>query len=466
MLDRHRGRLTERSASLLLAGYGESKGNDSYICSMNNSVENKILQILGEEIVPAEGCTEPIALAYAASLVSKALGGIPDRMTVFLSGNMIKNVKSVHIPNTEGKVGIEAAVAMGAILGDSARKLMVIADVDPSRLPEVDAYAASGKIAIMPEKDCPKLYIRIEAARGDDSCLVEIADFHTHVSRLERNGVNLLDPSVQTESCADSVEESFTDRSFLTIELICKVADAIELSKIEPLFDKVIALNGAIAEEGLRGDWGIAIGKTIQEGIREGIYGDDIKNNLASFAAAGSDARMNGCPLPVMTTSGSGNQGMTCSLPLVKFCEIRGLGKERLIRGLFVSHLITIHIKEVIGRLSAYCGAMAASAGVSGALAYLDGCSLRQIKMAVETTLATVSGIICDGAKSSCATKIATGISTAVDAFLAARKGRGLSYGEGIVGEDIEATIEHVGTLGSDGMKETDNVILDIMLTE
>lgn len=431
-----------------------------YIYAMVTQFESQILKLLAEEIVPAEGCTEPIALAYCASLVTDALGGrLADRMDVYLSGNMIKNVKSVHIPNAEGKVGIQTAIAMGAILGKSEKKLMVISEVDRSRLPEVYEYAESGRIAIHFEKDCPKLYIRIEA----EDVVVEISDFHTRVTRFERAGVNLLDNN--SEGC-DAIVETFTDRSFLTIDLICKTADSIALEKIEPLFSKVIELNSAIAREGLRGDWGISIGKTIREGIAEGIYGDDLKNNLSSFAAAGSDARMNGCPLPVMTTSGSGNQGMTCSLPVIEFCRIRGLPKETLIRGLFVSHLTTIHIKEVIGRLSAYCGAMAASAGVSGALAYLDRCSLPQIKMAVETTLATISGIICDGAKSSCATKIATGISAAVDAFVAARKGRGLNYGEGIVGQDIEATINHVGTLGADGMKETDEVILDIMLGE
>lgn len=427
-------------------------------------MEKEILQILAEEIVPAEGCTEPIALAYAAALISDALKGegiSRPRMEVYLSGNMIKNVKSVHIPGAEGRVGIETAVAMGALLGCSARKLMVIADVDRSRLGEVYEYAESGLIRVHFQKDCPKLYIRIEA----EDALVEITDFHTHVNRYTKAGVSLLSDS--DASCSDSVKkEELTDRSFLTIDGICHTADTIELEKIEPLFDKVIELNSAIAREGLRGDYGIAIGKTIREGIEDGVFGCDIKNMLSSFAAAGSDARMNGCPLPVMTTSGSGNQGMTCSLPVIEFCRIRGIGHERLIRGLFVSHLITIHIKEVIGRLSAYCGAMAASAGVSGALTYLDGGCAKQIKMAVETTLATVSGVICDGAKSSCATKIATGISAAVDAFVAARKGRGLCYGEGIVGCDIENTINHVGTLGSDGMRLTDDVILDIMLHE
>lgn len=429
------------------------------------TVEQKIYAILREEIVPAEGCTEPIALAYAASLATLALDGrVPDRMDVFLSGNLIKNVKSVHIPGTGGQVGIETAIAMGAILGDSTRKLMVIADADTTRMPEVEAYAASGSIAVHLQKDCPKLYIRIEARPGD--VVVEISDYHTRVTRFEREGRNLLS-AADAASCAEhSLVEDYTDRSFLTIDLICDKARTMSLSPVEGLFDEVVRCNEAIAREGLSGLWGIAIGRTIQEGIRDGVYGDDIKNNLASWAAAGSDARMNGCPLPVMTTSGSGNQGMTCSLPIIRFCRMRGLSHEQMVRGLFVSHLITIHIKESIGRLSAYCGAMAASAGVAGALAFLDGLSAASVKMAVETTLATVSGVICDGAKSSCATKIATGIQTAVDAYYAAKKGRGLSFGEGIVGADIESTISHVGTLGNDGMKETDDVILDIMLSK
>ena len=432
---------------------------------MASTQTDKILAILNEEIIPAEGCTEPIALAYAASLVTKALEGRPARsMDVYLSGNLVKNVKSVHIPGTDGLVGVEKAVAMGALLGDSSRKLMVVADVDTSRIPEVNAYAESGAIRISLEKDCPKLYIRIEAQPGD--VVVEISDFHTRVTRFEREGRNLLVHDHESDCSEQVCCEQYTDRSFLSIDLICREARTMDLSLVEPLFDEVIRCNEAIAREGMRGHWGIAIGRTIQEGIAEGIYGDDIKNNLASWAAAGSDARMNGCPLPVMTTSGSGNQGMTCSLPIIRFCRMKGLSHECMLRGLLVSHLITIHIKESIGRLSAYCGAMAASAGVSGALAFIDGLPEDRVKMAVETTLATVSGIICDGAKSSCATKIATGIQAAVDAYMAARKGRGLSYGEGIVGHDIEATIDHVGTLGTDGMKGTDDVILDIMLGE
>lgn len=428
-------------------------------------MRDKILQILAEEIVPAEGCTEPIALAYAASLVTKMYDGcLADSMQIFLSGNMIKNVKSVHIPNSDGQVGIEYAVAMGAILGNSNRKLMVIADIDRSRLGEVQQYVDRGVISISLQKDAPKLYIRIEADGKAGHAVVEISDFHTNVTRLELDGKSLMEYGDGCSDKAIDVSESYTDRSFLTIDMICSVASSIDLALIEPLFDKVVEYNSAIAREGLEHEYGIAIGKTIYEGMKEGVYGNDLKNNLSCFAAAGSDARMNGCPLPVMTTSGSGNQGMTCSLPVIRFCQFKGLDRETMIRGLFVSHMITVHIKEVIGRLSAYCGAMAASAGVSGALCYMDGLGVDRVKMAVQTTLATVSGIICDGAKSSCATKIATGVSSAVDAYFAAKKGRGFNYGEGIVGADIEKTIDHVGTLGCDGMSTTDDVILDIML--
>lgn len=424
---------------------------------------DKILQILSEELIPAEGCTEPIALAYASSLAASVLDTAPECIDVFLSGNMVKNVKSVHIPNCGDKVGIETAVAIGALLCDSSRKLMVLSGIDCSRMAEIDRFVSEGRVKVLLEKDCPKLYIRVEIHSGENVSVAEISDYHTNVTRLEKNGENLLFEG--SSRCAELVE-SYTDRSFLTIDLICDIASKIDIALIEPLFSKVIEYNTAIAEEGLKNTYGIAIGKTIAEGIAEGNYGNDLRNNLASYAAAGSDARMNGCPLPVMTTSGSGNQGMTCSLPVIRFCQMKGKSREEMLRALFVSHLTTIHIKEVIGRLSAYCGAMAASAGVSGALAYADNLSVRQVEMAVETTLATVSGIICDGAKSSCATKIATGVSMAVDAYFAARKGRGLSYGEGIVGKDIEKTISSVGTLGSDGMQVTDDVILNIMLNE
>lgn len=421
---------------------------------------DKILNILNEEIIPAEGCTEPIAIAYAASKLTNILGNIPEKIDIYLSGNMIKNVKSVKIPNSEGMVGIEASVAMGAILGNCERELMVISHVDTSRLSEVREYVESGKINVCLNKGDVKLYIRIEGKVGNDTAMVEIQNYHTNITKIIKNGQEIKGCSCD-DKCSGDV---MTDRSFLTIELIYNLAKTIELSLIEPIFQKVIDYNTAIAKEGLTNEWGIAIGKTIKEGIEEGIYGNDIRNNMASFASAGSDARMNGCSLPVMTTSGSGNQGMTASLGVIKFCEMKGLSHEELIRGLFFSHMTTIHIKSNIGRLSAYCGAICASAGAAGAISFLDGLSLEQINWAIETTLGTLSGVICDGAKSSCATKIVSGMTCAFDSYFAAKKNRRFLFGEGIVGRNVEVTIKNTGILGQEGMKVTDEVILDIMI--
>jgi len=420
---------------------------------------DKIIKILEEEIIPSEGCTEPIALAYGASKLTAVLGNIPDKIDVSLSGNMIKNIKSVTIPNSGGMAGIEAAVAMGAILGDSTRELMVISTVDSSRLNEVKDFINSSKINCNLYDGDIKLYIRLEGSYKNDSATIEIKDFHTNITKIVKNNKSILDNNTSVSKSNDK-----TNRSFLSLKTIYETAKTINLSLIEDIFNQVIDFNTAIAKDGLDKEYGIAIGKSILEGIQEGFYGDDLRNNMASFASAGSDARMNGSALPVMTTCGSGNQGMTCSLPVIKFCQLKNKSKEELHRGLFVSHLTAIHSKEKIGRLSAYCGAITASAGVSGAIAFLDNMTLEEFESAVETTLATLSGIICDGAKSSCATKIASGVYGAVDSYFSIKKGRKFNFGEGLVGKTPEKTIEHVGILGKDGMRETDNIILDIML--
>ncbi|WP_410207328.1 serine dehydratase subunit alpha family protein [Fusobacterium sp.] len=421
---------------------------------------NKIMSILAEEIVPAEGCTEPIAIAYASSKLRDILGNIPESIDIYLSGNMIKNVKSVKIPNSNGMTGIESAVAMGIIAGKTEKELMVISHVNTTLIPEVKKYASSGNIHIKLNKSDVKLYIKVEGTYKNDKATVEIQNYHTNITQITKNGEEILGKSCD-EKCNDN---TMTDRSFLSVELIYNLAKSIDFNLIEPIFKKVIDYNTAIAEEGLKNEWGISIGKTIQEGIVEGIYGDDLRNHMASYASAGSDARMNGCSLPVMTTSGSGNQGLTASLGVIKFCQIKNISYENMIRGLFFSHMTTIHIKTNIGRLSAYCGAICASAAASGALAFLDNLSLKQINWAIENTLGTLSGIICDGAKSSCATKIASGITCAFDSYYAAKKNRKLLFGEGIIGKEIETTIKNAGILGKDGMKETDEIILNIMI--
>ena len=425
-----------------------------------SGVQEKIIKILQEELIPAEGCTEPIAIAYAASKLVEILGGVPEKIDAYLSGNIIKNVKSVKIPNSEGMVGIEAAVAMGALLGDCSKELMVIAHADTNRLGEVRNYLKENRIKVFVNEGDIKLYIRLEGTYNNETAVVEIQNYHTNITKIIKNGKEIKGYSCD-EVCSHEV---MTDRTFLSVELIYETAKTIDIELIKPMFEKVIAYNSAIANEGLTNTYGIAIGKTIKEGMEEGVYGKDLRHKMASFASAGSDARMNGCSLPVVTTSGSGNQGMTCSLPVIKFCEEKKLSHEELIRGLFFSHMTTIHIKTNIGRLSAYCGAICASAGVAGAISFLSGLSLKQIDYAIETTLGTLSGVICDGAKSSCATKIASGISAAFDGYYAASKNRKLEFGEGIIGRDVEATIKNVGILGQDGMKVTDEVILDIMV--
>lgn len=420
----------------------------------------KILNILNEEIVPAEGCTEPIALAYIGSKLTTLLGGVPEKVEVALSGNLIKNVKSVKIPKSNGMVGIEAAVALGTVLGDSTKELMVISNVDTSRLPEVQKYLDENRVVATKIEGDVKLHMRATGTLGSDKVMVEIKDYHTNIVKIEKNG-----EIIKGSSCDEVVTESImTDKEFLTVELIYNTAKTIDLELIEPIFKKVIEYNSAIANEGLTNVYGGAMGKTLAEGMEEGVYGKDLKNKMVSFTSAGSDARMNGCSMPVMTTSGSGNQGMTASLPVIKYCEEKGLSYEELIRGLFFSHLTTIHIKSNVGRLSAYCGVVCAGGGVAGAISFLDGLSLDRIGSAIETTLATLSGMLCDGAKSSCATKIASSIGMAFDSYFMSKKNRNFEYGEGIVGKDVEGTLANVKVLAQEGLRKTDDVVLEIML--
>lgn len=421
---------------------------------------NKILSILNEEIVPAEGCTEPIALAYIGSKITSLLGEVPEKIEILLSGNLIKNVKSVKIPNSNGMVGIEAAVALGTILGDSSKELMVISTIDNSRLSEVENYLKENRVKTSKIDGDVKLHMRATGYLENDEVTVEIKDYHTNIVSILKNGVEL-----KGCSCDEvSTQEAMTDKEFLTVELIYNLAKTIELSLIEPLFKKVIEYNSAIAKEGLTNTYGIAMGKSLAEGMEEGVYGKDLKNKMVSFASAGSDARMNGCGMPVMTTSGSGNQGMSASLPVIKYCEEKGLSYEELIRGLFFSHMTTIHIKSNVGRLSAYCGVVCAGGGVAGALSFLDGLSLERVSAAIETTLATLSGMLCDGAKSSCATKIASSIGMAFDSYYMSKKNRNFEYGEGLVGKDVEATLANVKVLAHEGLRKTDEVVLEIML--
>ena len=425
---------------------------------METKIE-KVLKILEEEIVAAEGCTEPIALSYAAAKAKRILGTIPNKVDVFLSGNIIKNVKSVTIPNSDGMVGIEAAIAMGLIAGDDRKELMVISDVTSKQLTEVKEFLAKDIIKTHVHPGDIKLYIRLEISNDEDNVVLEIKHTHTNVTQILKNSKILL-----SQVCNDGdFNSSLTDRKVLSVKFIYDLAKTIDIDLIRPIFQKVVNYNSAIAEEGLKGKYGVNIGKMILDNIEKGIYGNDVRNKAASYASAGSDARMSGCALPVMTTSGSGNQGMTASLPIIKFAAEKNLSEEELIRGLFVSHLITIHVKTNVGRLSAYCGAICAAAGVAASLTYLHGGSYEMVCAAITNILGNLSGVICDGAKASCAMKISSGIYSAFDATMLALNKNVLKSGDGIVGVDIEETIRNVGELAQSGMKGTDETILDIM---
>ena len=428
--------------------------------TFTDSKIDSILKILYEEVVPAQGCTEPIAIAFAAA---KAREVIPNeeiiRVVIHVSGNMIKNVKSVVVPGSGGMVGIEVSAVMGFMFGDASKDLMVINDITQAQMEKVRAFMDNATIEVV-HKDTPeKLYIEVELYSYEHCGSVEIKHFHTNITKIKRNKEVLL-----SQPCNDKVFNTpEEERSLLSIKAIYELAKVIDLERIEPLMSKVITLNSRIANEGLSGNYGINIGSVIREHMKNGFYGDDIRNRAASFAAAGSDARMSGCDLPVMTTSGSGNQGMAASLALIEYASFFKKDREQLIRALFFSHLSTVHIKTNVGRLSAYCGVICSAAAVSGALCFIEGHGFDVVSHAIANTLGDVSGIICDGAKASCAMKISTTIYAAFDSYLLATHGEYMHGGDGIIANDIEKTLEHVGKLAGDGMKITDEVIIDIM---
>jgi len=426
---------------------------------MNTQDTQTILNILAEEVVPAEGCTEPIALAYVGAKAREILNETIEKVTIKVSGNMIKNVKSVVVPNSGGMVGIEVSVVMGIIAGDSKKDLMVISDINEKQMDEVRKFLDEKEVKVIHEDTDIKLYAQIILESKNNSASVEIKHMHTNVTHIEKNHKVVLD-----RPCNDmDFNSPAKDREILNIKTIYELAKTIELNKIEPLFTKVITLNSKIAHEGLKGNYGVNIGKIISDNIDNGFYGDDARNRAASFASAGSDARMSGCALPVMTTSGSGNQGMTSSLALIEYARIQKVDQERLIRALFFSHLATVHIKTNVGRLSAYCGVICSSAAVAGALAFISDESYEVVAHSVINTLGDVSGIICDGAKSSCAMKVSTTIYAAFDSYLLAREGKYLHGGDGIIADDIEGTLKNIGKLSQDGMNTTDKVIIGIM---
>lgn len=419
------------------------------------------VNILKEELVPAMGCTEPIAIAYAAAVLRETLGRPAERMEVEASGNIIKNVKSVFVPGTGGLRGIPAAAAAGMAAGDPSLDLEVLSQIGEAEQARIREYLACTPITVK-LADSPLIFdILVRAWAGEDSALVRIANYHTHIVRIEKNGAILKDLPVQA-----AAEEGLTDKSALSVRGILEFAREADLSDVEETLSRQIRFNTAIAQEGLRGDYGANIGQVLLS-----AYGDDVKIRAKAMAAAGSDARMNGCGLPVVIVSGSGNQGLTASLPVIEYAKELGADQETLYRALLVSDLITIHLKAEIGRLSAYCGAVSAGCGSGAGIAYLYGkdkpeeALLKDVSHTIVNSLAVVSGMVCDGAKASCAAKIASAVDAGILGFTMYQQGQQFRGGDGIISKGVEETIRNIGLLATQGMRETDREILDIMTT-
>lgn len=416
----------------------------------------KYVDILKEELVPAMGCTEPIAIAYAAAKARAVLGRLPEKVLVAVSGNIIKNVKSVIVPHTNGMRGITAAAAAGIVAGNEEKLLEVISDVTPEQVSEIKAYIEKTPLDVEFAQTPFIFDIEIRAEAGEEKASVRIVDYHTNIVKIEKNGKVFFEKEIVGKKT-----ENLTDRDCLSVEKILRFADTVDIEDIKQVLDTQIAYNTAIAEEGLKNNYGANIGKVLLH-----TYGDNIKIRARAKAAAGSDARMNGCELPVVINSGSGNQGITASVPVIEYAKELRVSRDKLYRALVVSNLLTIHMKTGIGRLSAYCGAVSAGCGSGAGIAYLHGGDYKVIAHTLVNSLAIVSGIICDGAKASCAAKIASAVDAGILGYRMYTEGQQFYGGDGIVTKGVENTIRNVGKLAKDGMYETDKEIIRIMVGE
>ena len=412
------------------------------------------IAILKEELVPAMGCTEPISLAYAAAVARHTLGCLPEKATVTVSGNIIKNVKSVIVPHTGGLRGIEAAVCAGFVAGNEGEHLEVLSRVSSMQVAEISAYLSVEPVTVVQSTSGRLFEIIVEAVGGGHSVRVEITDGHTRVSRIEKDGEEMY---AQEETFG---EKEQTDRSFMTVEDIVAFAGETDLEELIPVLDRQIRCNTAIAKEGLTGKYGAGIGNVLLT-----AYGDTVFTRAKAYAAAGSDARMSGCEMPVVINSGSGNQGLTASLPVIVYAEELKVSEETLYRALIVSNLVTIHLKTGLGCLSAYCGAISAGCGAGAGITYLYGGGFTEIAHTVVNAIAINSGVVCDGAKASCAAKIASSVEAGLLGMYMYMHGKQFVGGDGIVTKGVEKTIENVSALAREGMKETDKEILKIMLS-
>ena len=415
---------------------------------------NTYVNILKRELVCAQGCTEPIAIAYCAAVARSVLGSIPDRVEVEASGNIIKNVKSVIVPGTNGGRGIAAAAAIGILGGDEKALLEVIKTVSEEAKAQLPSYIASTPITLIPVDRGVVLDIGVIAHQGDSYAKVRIAAEHTNIVLIEKDGRILREKAVE----AEVVDPEAPDYTLLSVEGIYDFATTCDLEDVRETLHRQVEMNSAISDEGLRGNWGANIGKTLLHYV-----GSDVRTRAKARAAAGSDARMSGCELPVVINSGSGNQGMTASLPVIEYAKDMGVDEDTMYRALLISNLLTTHAKTSIGRLSAYCGAVCAGAAAGAGVAFLHGGGVDEISHTIVNALAVTSGIVCDGAKPSCAAKIAMAVEAGLFGHEMYRQGQQFYGGDGLVKKGVENSIKSFGRLGRQGMKQTDEEIIKMM---
>ncbi|HIV16991.1 MAG TPA: serine dehydratase subunit alpha family protein [Candidatus Alectryocaccobium stercorigallinarum] len=422
---------------------------------MDKDLYNKYVRVLQEELITALGCTEPIAIAYASAVARKNLGHMPEKITARCSGNIIKNVKGVTVPNSGGQKGVAIAAILGALGGNPDKRLEVLTSVTKEDIEKSKELKEAGLCTVDLVDGVANLYISLTAEYGNDKVVVEIADKHTNIVKIIKNGESILEKEfVLDHGKNDSGKE------FMTVDGILDFAEELNVEDVRGLLEHQIQCNMTIAEEGMSNTYGANVGKNIIK-----LYGDDnVESRAKAYAAAGSDARMSGCDLAVVVNSGSGNQGITVSVPVYQYAKELKVSDEKLYRALSISNLMSVHIKAGIGPLSAFCGAVSAATGSAAAITYLLGGNRDQIKFAIINTLGSVSGIVCDGAKPSCAAKIASSVDMAILASKMAFSDDCFQNGEGIITDDVESTIKNIGRLGRDGMRSTDKEILNMMI--
>lgn len=422
---------------------------------MEETLYQNYLEILDKELVPALGCTEPIAIAYASAKAAQLLGKRPQRLEVWCSGNIVKNVKGVIVPHSNGQRGIEIAAVLGSFFGNADAGLEVLEEVTDREAAEAASIVRSGCCVCHLQEGVDNLYIRVIAyGAGDNFAEARLEHKHTFFSHLEKDGEVLLDRR------PDAKVADLPDSSVLNVQGILSFADALHIEDVKSILDRQLRMNDQISKQGLAGDYGANIGRTLLDCCGN----ENVFIRARARAAAGSDARMNGCPLPVVINAGSGNQGITIAMPILEYAESYQISKDKLYRALAAGNLISLHLKKYIGNLSAYCGATNAACGAACGIAYMQDEGYNVIAGTIINTIATIGGMVCDGAKSSCAAKISIALESALNALMEAKHGKVFADGEGLVEGDVEQTIRNIGRMGKDGMQRTDVEILNIML--